>query len=104
MSVPLFEVESAGGGLNVSDALNAHITALDDSGGLDSAGQLVAEVLRMLASRLDQMSRDPHVKAYAISQISAQLLTWWDKLPPLAEGVEDGLDLAKVLSTLPAAS
>lgn len=104
MSLPLFEVEADTSGLNVSAALDAHIDKLAESGALDSAGQLVAEVLKMLSARLDQMSRDPHVKAYSISQISAQLLTWWEKLPAMADTGEDSLDLAKVLSSLPAAS
>lgn len=104
MSVPLFEIEANTPGLNVSAALDAHICKLAESGALDSAGSLVAEVLKMLAARLDQMSRDPHVKAYSISQISAQLLTWWEKLPAPVDSGEDGLDLASVLASLPSAS
>lgn len=105
MDVPLFEVrQPAGGGLDVSSALSAHIEKLSEAGELDSGAGLVAEVLKMLAARLDQMSVDPHVKAYSISQISAQLLTWWEKLPELEDSEASGLDLASVLADLPAAS
>lgn len=104
MTVPLFDVPSAcPAGLHISKTLEAHIEQLKEKSLLDTSGQLVAEVLLMLAGRLDAMSSDPHVKAYSISQISAQLLTWWEKLPELPEGREGGLDLASALAALPVA-
>lgn len=105
MTAPLFESPyPLPSSLNISKTLETHIDQLKDKNVLDTSGELVAEVLLMLAGRLDAMSSDPGVKAYSISQISAQLLTWWEKLPALPEGSEDGLNLASALAALPDAS
>ena len=105
MSVPLFQLPVTAVPKRITSACNQHIDQLREVGELDSGGELVAEILLVLTSKLDEMTADPRVKAYSISQISAQVLTWFEKLPELETTSDsDHLDLASVLAKLPSAS
>ncbi|WP_130864628.1 hypothetical protein [Acidipropionibacterium timonense] len=84
----------------LTDAAQAHITALDDAGLLTTSTRITAALLLDISRRLDN-----GVKDYAAAPLYAQAREALDALPIIVDTTTDGTtDLAAILRSLPVAS